>query len=40
MREEEKQKDGRKGHPPSADLSYGGKDSISPGTHIFAAIRG
>ena len=24
-----------KGHPPSADLRYGEKDSISPSTQIF-----
>ena len=28
-----------KGHPPSADLGYGGKDSISPSTLISAAIK-
>ena len=28
-----------KGHPPSADLRYGRKDSISPSTLIFAAIK-
>ena len=25
-----------KGHPPSADLRYGGKDTFSPNTFIFA----
>ena len=29
-----------KGHPPSADLRYRGKDSISPCTLILAAIKG
>ena len=28
------------GHPPSADLRYGEKDSISPSTLIPAAIKG
>ena len=29
----------QKGHPPSADLRYEEKDSISPSTLIFAAIK-
>ena len=29
-----------KGHPLSADLRYGGEDSISPSTLIVAAIKG
>ena len=29
-----------KGNRPTADLRYGEKDSISPSTPIFAAIKG
>ncbi len=29
-----------KGHPPSADLIYGDKDTISPSILIFAARKG
>ena len=29
-----------KGNRPTADLRYGGKDTISPSTPIFAAIKG
>ena len=28
-----------KGHPPSADLRYGEKDSISPSILIFATVK-
>ena len=27
-------------HPHTADLRYGEEDSISPSTHIFAAMKG
>ena len=29
-----------KGHPPSADLRYGEKDTFSPSTLIFATRKG
>ena len=29
-----------KGHPPSADLRYGGKDNITPSTLVFATRKG
>ena len=29
-----------KGSPPSADMRSGGKDSISPSTLIFSAMKG